>query len=538
MKLLRVTAPSVPEVGDVDLRLREGVVGWVAGSARSRRAMWDLLLWALGFPVVREGERSPWAGRPAPPSTAVELSVGDVGVTVREREIPVDPGHGEGRRPEELLGIRSRELSLAWSGGPGAGPGRIVTEGARLVAALRGADRLEAGLARLGHAVEGAGGGGAAGPDPEERVRLEGELGEVEERLDSLAGVPERIHSLEDRLRSLRADAAEVAGDLEAATMEWLRERQDAETHLHTYRDRARELRDRIRELEDSGPEGSCPFCGRGLGDHYDDVMKELRDEWERMVQDGSWWRRRREQLELKPSGLRDIEGRSVRLRAAVEECAERLERSRFELRERDELRSRRREILEALGRRVGGDADPDGFGEDGVGEERRGVLVAAFRAARADLLREEEERLTRRAGTFLNRISGGRILGLIPSSGSGPVLLEDGRPVPVPTEEDRAATTVALRLALAVRMVEEGVPLGSLLLDEPVRSLDPESRLRTVRILRGVLDRIPQILLLGGDEAVDASPESFDQIVELRADGSGPRSIRGGVGQIRLLTG
>ncbi len=41
-------------------------------------------------------------------------------------------------------------------------------------------------------------------------------------------------------LRELRADAAEVNGDMEVANMDWLRERQDAETHLMAYRDRAR----------------------------------------------------------------------------------------------------------------------------------------------------------------------------------------------------------------------------------------------------------------------------------------------------------
>lgn len=531
-------ASSVPDLGDLDLRPGDGLIGWAGGSARTRRAASDLLVWSLGLPVVAEGGRPPWTGRPGPASAAVELSVGDASLEVRDREITVTGEPGEARRPEDLLGVRPEGLSLAWAGGPGAGPARILARGARLLASLRGLDRLESGLERLGEEVEGGGGVEAGEPDPEERARLEAELGEVEERLASLADVPERLRSLEERLRSLRADAAEVAGDLEEETMEWLRERQDAETHLQTYRDRARELRDRIRELEESGPDGTCPFCRRSLGDHFEDVMAELRDEWERLVQDGSWWRRRREQLELKPAGVRELEGRSVRLQAAVEECAERLERSRFELRERDELRSRRREILGTLGR--DGAPRPDGERDGGsrLGERRRWTLVTAFRVARTELLDEDRERLARLAGTFLNRISGGRILGLISSADGEPILLEDGRTVPAPTEEDRAATTVALRLALAVRMVEEGVPLDSILLDEPVRNLDAEARLRTVRLLRGVLDRIPQILLLAGDEAVDASPESFDRIVELRGDGSGPRSVGGGVGGIRLRTG
>ncbi len=118
------------------------------------------------------------------------------------------------------------------------------------------------------------------------------------------AALGNELRSSERELRALRADHAEASGDLEETTMEWLRERQDAETHLLAYRDRARELKGRLSHLEASGADAPCPTCGRVLEEHVAEVVRRLREEWETVVQDGSWWKRRREQLELKPSGI------------------------------------------------------------------------------------------------------------------------------------------------------------------------------------------------------------------------------------------
>ncbi|MFP3948835.1 MAG: hypothetical protein ACLFWG_08905, partial [Longimicrobiales bacterium] len=341
-------------------------------------------------------------------------------------------------------------------------------------------------------------------------------------------------------------------------------------THLQQYRNQARELRTRMREMEEKGAEGSCPFCGRSLGDHLGVVMAELQEEWDGLVQDGTWWRRRREQLDPKPEELQELERRSVRLQSKVEACAERLERCRFELREWDELRGRREELAALAGdvratpfagERPGVDEQgagrSAGTGKDGVetpgaatdrggsdggpgaAERRRNTLLRAFREARADLLREEGRRLTRSAGSLLNRISGGRILGLV-VDGSGRLdILEDGRVAGTVTVEDRATAAVALHLALALELVETGARLESILVAETFRGMDPEARIRSVEVLRGLRDRIPQVLLLWGGEVVDAVPERFDQILEFRADRDRPsiRSLPGGVGRLEIVS-
>jgi len=161
---------------------------------------------------------------------------------------------------------------------------------------------------------------------------------------------------LEDQLSLLRADATEVSGDLEVETMEWHRERQDAETHLRAYRDRARELRARLDVLDEAGREAPCPTCGRELEDQLQKVLVVLNDEWDAVVQDGKWWRRRADQLELMPETLRDVESRSIRMHAEVETLAEQVEMARSAVRELEDLRALRAALLR---RRHPGKAPP-----------------------------------------------------------------------------------------------------------------------------------------------------------------------------------
>lgn len=542
MRIVRLTAEGVPGVGRLELRPGTGIAGWTGTSPSDRELLRRLLRWAAGLdPSDDEGSR----GTARASAHAVELELEVAGTRCITRREASDPGPvAEPDHPERRLGVRPHELAAAWLGFGAADPDRLVGTAARMLARSRGGTRIEAALEHIRPEDRGRGAGSprpgpgtGSGSDAAtlavQRARREAELEEVEERLERLAEVPRRLRELEEELASLRADAAEVEGDIEAETMDWLRRRQDAETHLESYRARARELRERMRELEAAGPDGSCPFCRRPLGERYEQVIAELDDEWERLVQDGSWWRRRRDQLDEKPARVRELEDRSVRLRAEVEACAERLERRRFELRERDELRHRRRELLEALGRRP-----PAPEAESGEGRRRR-ILDEAFRRALRELIAEERAALLSAAGMHLNRISGGRLLAVVEGEG-GVVPVEDGALLPDPAPSDRAALTLALRIALVLRLDEAGAPLGSLVVGEPFLRLESDARARILDLLREHAGRIPQVMVLPGDVAVRTSPERFDRIVELRPEGAGGRSrIRvrpGGTGRLRII--
>ena len=322
--------------------------------------------------------------------------------------------------------------------------------------------------------------------------RAGGSTEPIGEQLSRLEGAPEELRAREREMRDLRAEWAEVTGDMEEATMEWLRERQDAETQLQAYRDRARELKARLAQIQVGGPQALCPTCGRPLADHLTDVRVQLRDEWESVVQDGSWWKRRREQLEDKPEHLRTLEGRAVRLQAAVEGAAERLEGARAHVREREALR------VEAL--RDPGSPEARALGR--LADELRAAALAA-------VLRE--------AGRIAERLTGGRILWIRPE-GDAPVaegIFQGG----VPAARDRAAVELACRVSAARLALAAGAPLGGMVVGEVLDALDPEDRLRSVDVLSELAEVLGQVVVVTGTDLVELRPEAFASAFQLRAD-------------------
>jgi DNA repair exonuclease SbcCD nuclease subunit len=326
--------------------------------------------------------------------------------------------------------------------------------------------------------------------------------------------VAAEFRAADRELIASRADVAETDGDLEVATMDWLRERQDAETTLHAYRDRARELRSRIKRMESSGPEAPCPTCGRVLESHYEDVLLRLKEQWESVVQDGSWWRSRWEQLELKPEALQEFEGRSLRLHAALEAGSERVEL----------LRARLRELAD----RTPAPTMP----VDGPA----GVVVGALRRVHEARMIRASDMVLGRASRFICRISGGRILTI--TRDEEDVRLQGSEGVLSPmSEEDVAAGKVAIRMASASLIAARGRVLASLPMEEPFDRLDEEAQIRTVVLMKSLLREIPRFVLFTRGDVVDARPELFDYVLEVREEGaaSGPtlRPTEAGPGRI-----
>jgi hypothetical protein len=545
---------ALPLLGDVSMEAREGLVGWMGGDGRVLRAFSATLLKGVGIlPDFPLSPRSPAPERE--PGLALRLG------GVREGSFWVRSGAG---RTDVLLegsggsprgwSLPPEGVALAWCGVGGESPESVLEEGSRLLGWVRGVQCLEslqeALLARY-PALRRVRAGEKLSPQDFERLRLESELTDLGAQLRALTDVPEQVAALEAELREVRASAAELTGDLEAGTMDWHRERQDAETHLLAYRDRGKELKGRIRRLEALGPESPCPTCGRLLEETAQKVLEELREEWEALIQDGRWWRRRWEQLESKPEDLQVLEGRSLRLNARFEDCTERLERARSALREMDELCLREREVRSRLELAVGraGSAPANGEGL-GIGQgmeqddmeptaEARALLEHA-RRLEAEISGECRTRLLHRGGRRLNRLTGGRILGLgLEGEGGEVQLVEGGTSAGMEADEDRAAAVVALRMALAELLAEDWSPLGSLVLGDPFDRMGEEDQMRALPLLRRILSRIPQILLLTRGSVVERAPEFFDGLYEFREEprrGIPPlRSLPAGVGVLRI---
>ncbi|MBW3534484.1 MAG: hypothetical protein KY453_04600 [Gemmatimonadetes bacterium] len=350
-------------------------------------------------------------------------------------------------------------------------------------------------------------------PDPEARRRAR-------------EAVPGELRTLERELSELRADDAEVTGDVEQAAMEWTRERQDAETQLQTYRDRARELKARLRQIESAGGDTPCPTCGRPLTGQFEDVVATLRDEWEGVVQDGRWWKRRREQLEEKPERLRELEGRALRIHAALEACSERVERARARL-EGLGPRPPRPDGVDSTATRPAGAPAATGpaVRDRSAGGPAPGDPSAEASPTGRALARLREERLSAarlrallRASRVVEQVTGGRVLFL--SMDAGGALVPQGArgPLDDPAGEEDAAVRLALcAVAASAR------PDATLLLPEgTLEALAATDALRAVDILRVLLRSVPRVLVVTDGRVVDRRPEAFDHAVELESEGEG----------------
>ncbi len=424
--------------------------------------------------------------------------VGRVSTSVLPGLTAVIGGSGRARRSVAEFLVRRHEppsrdvLGDLWAGRTAETLEGALRQAVEVVASTRGLCAVEAAARRAGSGgagdVASSAGRGAVRTDP---VQAAAEL-----------------RAAERGLQALRADAVELAGDLEVATMDWLRERQDAETTLAAYRDRARELKGRLRRLEEAGPEAPCPTCGRVLESHYDEVLRELQEDWESVVQDGSWWRRRWEQLEPKPAHLQELEGRSVRLHAMLDANSERVELLRARLAELEES---------AAAGAAAGATEP---------AEPGGVVAVALRRLRDARLSRARELLLARASRYLGRMSGGRILAVTWRDGAAHLQGDTGPLTPL-SEEDLAVGRLALRLAAASLVAAGGSVLASLVVEEPFDRLEMEARMRTLVLLRELLQDVPRIVLFSRGEVVDARPELFDAILELRDDALGGMPLR-----------
>jgi len=408
--------------------------------------------------------------------------------------------------------------------GPGpVGPALAWRRAVRILAQWSGLESVDQEEAALIRSASGA-------SDPP--VWTDSGVDGLRARVEELRRLPEALRSKARELRVLRADGIEAGGDLEVANMDWLRERQDAETHLLAYRDRARELKVRLQQLEEGGKDTACPTCDRVLSERFESVVDVIRGEWESVVQDGSWWKRRKEQLDLKPPHVQDLEGKTVRLHATIEECTEEVER----------LRARLPELAEAedtLATVQAADAPSEpGGGKGAVSSSDFDLRRRALEALRRELLSDAREALIARTGRYLNHLTSGGVLGVGVAGDGEPTIIRDEGPRRINSDEEVAAYLLALRLALVDLAAGCGVHAPEILLGDTFDRLEPDAKLRAVGLLRTLLVRVPKILLFCRGDILDATPEWFDWIVELAVDRHGSpfaRVRRSGVGKLRI---
>ena len=220
----------------------------------------------------------------------------------------------------------------------------------------------------------------------EEQVAgLAAELDRSAERMLRLEQAPELLLRYAAELQQLLPERERVAAALDERRTAWLRDRQDAETKLQSYRDRASELNAQIRGLRDVGASGNCPTCHRPLGGDVEALIVTLEDQLAEVTQDGRWWRSRVEQLATPSPEIGEHEEALAALDQRIADRSRRHARCEAAVQELGELgpdRGARQERLALL--RVELEALPGGYD------------AAAHRALGDELgqMREQEQRV------------------------------------------------------------------------------------------------------------------------------------------------
>jgi hypothetical protein len=140
------------------------------------------------------------------------------------------------------------------------------------------------------------------------------------------------------------------------------------------------------------------------------------------------------------------------------------------------------------------------------------------------------------RASRFVCQISGGRVLAVGWDGEAVRLEGSDGALTPM-SEEDLATGKMAIRLAGASLVAAGGRVLGSLAVEEPFDRLDQETQIRSVLLMRELLDEIPRVIVFSRGEVVDARPELFDYVLEVREEdvvgGTPLRPVLAGPGRL-----
>ena len=469
--------------------------------------------WGSYVTALHEAFRLPGAGHPSAPTVEVAGEAEPLGSSVFEAHLVDVLGP---------FGLSREEYGAIWFGGGSVG--RWLAAGQALVQGPEATRQMT----RIGDVLAKLPGRLPRSPSDWLEQLIEEARGDTER----LGASETELVELEEALRGLRGDAAEVAGDIEVGLMAWVRERQDAETRLLLYRDRERELRKRLEALEAGGGDLECEICRRPLAECHEHVLSVRSEEWEAVVQDGRWWRRRRDQLEYKPEELKSAESRLLELEARVDETVESIERMRVQIREL-EMAQVRLQHLEALDERmeeVASELPSDDRSlvvEDGSTRER-------LEEMQADLTSSARRRLRERVHGKVVALTDGRLIGAFPT------LFEDWSEGGRRGGGEVSVLELAVRICLAELALTAGLPLGTVVFPSGLDRLNDEDLPRALVELGRLARRVGLVLVKATEEVASSAPERFDLLLKLDRRTEGPRVTRqrSGVGLIYLEAG
>jgi len=182
-------------------------------------------------------------------------------------------------------------------------------------------------------------------------------------RIAELADAEAALARASDEARTLaeRLEAADTAAEEQQAT--WVREKEYAGTRRAELLKQYDEVKDQRDKIERLGPEGECPTCRRPLGAEHAAVLGVLDRQLQAIVDDGTYFRQRIEQLAVAPHAVTQADAARDALREETRRASEREGTLRAQVAERARLTKERAGLArrtEEVERRVA--ARPAGY--------------------------------------------------------------------------------------------------------------------------------------------------------------------------------
>lgn len=150
-----------------------------------------------------------------------------------------------------------------------------------------------------------------------------------------------------------RAEVGVVFEELERKRAErrtrWTQDEQEVRTKLAAFRERYRELEEQRALIEERGPEGICPTCGRPLGKDFTTLLQLLGRQLDEVKVDGTYLRQRADQLKVVPDDLRQLDAEREELEVDLRRRAEGLGQAQAQLRQRIALEAERSDLAEEI---------------------------------------------------------------------------------------------------------------------------------------------------------------------------------------------
>lgn len=129
----------------------------------------------------------------------------------------------------------------------------------------------------------------------------------------------------------------------------WTQDGQEARTKLDGLRERYREIKEQRERIEEQGPEGICPTCGRPLGKDYPAMVALLGRQMDEVETDGKYFSARVAQLGDEPAGVGELVAEQAQLDRELRRLTESLGQAQAHNRQRKELTTEQMTLRDEL---------------------------------------------------------------------------------------------------------------------------------------------------------------------------------------------